>query len=180
MVLKNAIKRNQGKISRSLGKTATGMSYIALGALLSNAGAFVDEEKDKDTKALLEANGINGGYFNFSALRRAITGGDTNYQEGDSTISITWMLPVAPFLLLGSRLAKAKSDKEAEGIVENLQVMVESLGSSMKDFAELPFARTLGILTNSFDSGMDKFNKIFAGGCNRVHTITSQATCTGD
>lgn len=161
--MKNAIAMNQTKISRSLGKTATGMTYIMLGTLLSNAGAFIDEEEDKDVKALLQANGINGGYFNFSALRRSLSGGESKYQAGDSTVSINWMLPVAPFLLLGSRLSKAKSEQEADTILQGLQSAITAMGSSASDFAELPFNRTLGILTSPYYSGMDKFNQVLSG-----------------
>ena len=161
--LANAITQNQTRMSRSLGKTATGASYIALGALLSNLGGFIDEEEDEDVKALLEANGVKGSYFNFTALRRSIFGGDPAYQEGDSTIDIKWMLPVAPFLILGSRLAKAKDEGEADTIMASLQTTVETMGASMSDFAELPFNRTLGILTSPYYSGMDKFNKILSG-----------------
>lgn len=157
----NALKQNQGRISRALGKTATGMTYITLGAVLSNLGAFVAEEDDKDVKNILEAQGIKGGYFNFSALRRSITSGKpSSYQDGDNVLSVNWLLPVAPFLLLGSRIANARDKKEAQDISDKLQVIIEAGGASMQDFAELPFNRTLGILTNSYDSGMDKMNKL--------------------
>jgi len=161
--IQNAIKENQGRISRALGKTSTGATYIALGALLSNLGAFNDEEEDKDVKALLEANGVKGSYFNFSALRRSLFGGKSGYQEGDTTVDIRWMLPVAPFLILGSRLAKAKDEEEQNTILDNFQTAVETMGSSMTDFAELPFNRTLGIVTSPYYSGMDKANQVLAG-----------------
>lgn len=160
----NALKQNQGRISRALGKTATGMTYVTLGAMLSNLGAFVDEEEDKDVKNILEAQGIKGGYFNFSALSRSISSGKpSSYKDGDTVISVNWMLPVAPFLLLGSRFANAKDEKEAQDITDTVQSLLEAGGSSLQDFAELPFNRTLGILTNSYDSGMDKFNKLVGG-----------------
>ena len=157
----NALKQNQGRISRALGKTATGMTYVTLGALLSNLGAFVEEEEDKDVKNILEAQGIKGGYFNFSALRRSITSGTpSSYKDGDTVLSVNWMLPVAPFLLLGSRFANAKDNKEAQDITDTVQSLLEAGGASLQDFAELPFNRTLGILTNSYDSRMDKVNKL--------------------
>ena len=160
----NALKQNQGRISRALGKTATGMTYVTLGALLSNLGAFVEEEEDKNVKNILEAQGIKGGYFNFSALRRSITSGaPSSYKDGDTILSVNWMLPVAPFLLLGSRFANAKDNKEAQDITDTVQSLLEAGGASLQDFAELPFNRTLGILTNSYDSGMDKFNKLVGG-----------------
>lgn len=164
MGFENALKQNQGRISRALGKTATGMTYVTLGAMLSNLGAFVEEEEDKNVKNILEAQGIKGGYFNFSALRRSITSGTpSSYKDGDTVLSVNWMLPVAPFLLLGSRFANAKDSKEAQGITDTVQSLLEAGGSSLQDFAELPFNRTLGILTNSYDSGMDKFNKLVGG-----------------
>lgn len=160
----NALKQNQSRISRALGKTATGMTYVTLGALLSNLGAFVEEEEDKNVKNILEAQGIKGGYFNFSALRRSITSGKpSSYKDGDTVLSVNWMLPVAPFLLLGSRFANAKDNKEAQDITDTVQSLLEAGGASLQDFAELPFNRTLGILTNSYDSGMDKFNKLVGG-----------------
>lgn len=160
----NALKLRQGRVSRALGKTATGMSYVVLGSILSGLGGFVEEEEDKDVKNILEAQGIKGGYFNFSALRRSLTSNKpSSYEDGDTVISVNWMLPVAPFLLLGSRFANAKDDKESEGIADTLQSLIEAGGASMQDFAELPFNRTLGILTNSYDSGMDKANKLVGG-----------------
>ena len=116
----------------------------------------------REARPLLQ--GIKGGYFNFSALRRSITSGTpSGYQDGDNVLSVNWLLPVAPFLLLGSRISNANSETESADISDVVQNIIEAGGASMQDFAELPFNRTLGILTNSYDSGIDKANKLAGG-----------------
>ena len=162
----------QRTISRSLGKQVTGSMLIGVGALLSAGGFITNGEDDEKVKALLEAQGLKGSYINISAIQRALggiigyrnpskplTAVDGSFHNGDSLLSISWATPIAPFLLLGSRLQQARTDGEANGLLSDI---VGASGESVTDFFNMPFSRFTQTLNNPYLDPTQKAAKLVA------------------
>jgi len=159
---KTVIKDNQNKIATMIGRQASGTALVLAGALLSAGGFITSGEDDEKVKALLEAQGLTGSYINTSAFTRVFQSGEEitkssgKYQEGDKLVSFSWALPIAPFFIMGARLQQANSEKEGLDMISTLQ---DTLGQSVGDIFEVPFARTLQTFTDKNMTIGEKFGK---------------------
>lgn len=96
----------QAKAARAAGRSIGTVGLMALGTGLAAMGGIgnTDSEDDDDKKALMKDDGISGLYINLSAFGRFLTGGDKNYQRGDTVIDGDWMeifsLPISMGALL--------------------------------------------------------------------------------
>lgn len=143
------LKDNQRQLSKAIGKQASGLTLTAIGALMGSAGLITNGEDDDKVRKLLEAQGMTGSYLNMGAFKRLLTGQKASgYQNGDTLVSFSWAIPIAPFLLLGARFNQARTAEEGLGM---LGTMYEVFGQSTGDFFEMPFARALNTLFDNKD-----------------------------
>ena len=95
-------------VSRNLGKAATSVGMVALGAALRAIGAIrdFDQEPDEDKKKLLRQKGYTGLMFNVSAIGRP----NHEWEDGDTVIGADWLETVAMPLAIGASAAEAAID----------------------------------------------------------------------
>jgi hypothetical protein len=132
MAMANSIdakgKISQREIALSFGRATTGTGLMAIGALLSSLGLFVQREPDEEKaeSALSRAAGLSQGQLNISAVGRLITGGDTKAKDGDRLVTISFLEPFATMVTAGASVYQALSE-----------------GKTAKETAEITAANTV-------------------------------------
>ena len=119
------------------GLTGTAIAYgfmlLAQSGLLSQAG----DEDDPDVAALNSSEGITGTQLNISATERALSGGSTEWQSGDTLIDLSSIEPLNLLMNLGTEMAKS----EVNPIVSSFNAVPKSF---MDATAELPVMQFIG------------------------------------
>lgn len=91
----------------------------------------VNEPKDKDEKALLQAEGRSGAQINWSALKRGLDGESSEWQDGDIITSLDFLEPFNTQLYLGYELSK--EDSVADMLKAYPFATVKSVFNSLMD-----------------------------------------------
>lgn len=100
----------QRQAASDFGRGLTGVGMIAMFASAAAMGVVkVNDPKDKDEKALLQAEGRSGVQINWSALGRGLTGGSAEWQDGDVISSLDFLEPFNTQLYLGYELSQEDS-----------------------------------------------------------------------
>lgn len=100
----------QRQAASDFGRGLTGVGMIAMFASAAAMGVVkVNDPKDKDEKALLQAEGRSGAQINWSALGRGLTGGSAEWQDGDVISSLDFLEPFNTQLYLGYELSQEDS-----------------------------------------------------------------------
>lgn len=111
---KNIDVVRQRQAASDFGRGVTGTVMIAAFAAAAARGIIkVNSPKDKDEKALIQAEGRNGAQFNWSAFQRSLSGESDGWQDGDIITSFDFLEPFNTQLYLGYELAQGDSVLEA-------------------------------------------------------------------
>ncbi len=122
----------QRQAASDFGRGLTGAGMIAMFASAAAMGAIkVNDPKDKDEKALLQAEGRSGAQINWDALGRGLTGKSAEWQDGDVISSLDFLEPFNTQLYLGYELS------QEDGVLEMLKrypgATVKSVFNSFMD-----------------------------------------------
>lgn len=144
------------------GLTGTAIAYgfmlLAQSGLLSQAG----DEDDPDVAALNSSEGITGTQLNISATERALSGGSTEWQSGDTLIDLSSIEPLNLLMNLGTEMAKS----EGNPIVSSFKAVPKSF---MDATAELPVMQFIGnAATDIIKYGQDPQEVLLQEGTNTV------------
>ena len=144
------------------GLTGTAIAYgfmlLAQSGLLSQAG----DEDDPDVAALNSSEGITGTQLNISATERALSGGSTEWQSGDTLIDLCSIEPLNLLMNLGTEMAKS----EGNPIVSSFNAVPKSF---MDATAELPVMQFIGnAATDIIKYGQDPQEVLLQEGANTV------------
>lgn len=144
------------------GLTGTAIAYgfmlLAQSGLLSQAG----DEDDPDVAALNSSEGITGTQLNISATERALSGGSTEWQSGDTLIGLSSIEPLNLLMNLGTEMAKS----EGNPIVSSFNAVPKSF---MDATAELPVMQFIGnAATDIIKYGQDPQEVLLQEGANTV------------
>lgn len=144
------------------GLTGTAIAYgfmlLAQMGLLSQAG----DEDDPDVAALNASEGITGTQLNLSATERALAGGSTAWQDGDTLIDLSSIEPLNLLMNLGTEMAK----NEGSPIVSSFKSVPESFMSAT---ADLPVMQFIGnAATDIIKYGQDPQDVLLQEGANTV------------
>ena len=100
----------QRQAASDFGRGLTGVGLVSLFTAAAAAGVMkVNDPKDKDEKALLQAEGRSGAQINWSALGRGLTGESTEWQDGDVISTIDFLEPFNTHMYLGYELSQEES-----------------------------------------------------------------------
>ena len=144
------------------GLTGTAIAYgfmlLAQSGLLPQAG----DEDDPDVAALNSSEGITGTQLNISATERALSGGSTEWQSGDTLIDLSSIEPLNLLMNLGTEMAKS----EGNPIVSSFNAVPKSF---MDATAELPVMQFIGnAATDIIKYGQDPQEVLLQEGANTV------------
>ena len=122
----------QRQVASDFGRGLSGVGMIAMFTAAAATGIVkVNEPKDKDEKALLQAEGRSGAQINWSALKRGLDGGSSEWQDGDIITSLDFLEPFNTQLYLGYELSK--EDSVADMLKAYPFATVKSVFNSLMD-----------------------------------------------
>ena len=136
---------------------AAGFMAIAKMGLMRKA----DDEDDEKVAALNRAEGMTGTQFNWSAFQRMLSGGDTQWQNGDTLIDISSIEPLNLLADLGAEMAKSDENP----VISSFKAAPKSLVDAS---SSLPVVQFLG------DVGTD----ILKYGNDPIESISKEAAST--
>jgi hypothetical protein len=136
---------------------AAGFMVIAKMGLMRKA----DDEDDEKVAALNRAEGMTGTQFNWSAFQRMLSGGDTQWQNGDTLIDISSIEPLNLLADLGAEMAKSDENP----VISSFKAAPKSLVDAS---SSLPVVQFLG------DVGTD----ILKYGNDPIESISKEAAST--
>lgn len=128
--------QQQAAAVMSVGRGLAGTTGIALFAglalkgILNVAGADDDDERAFDT-----GEGLSGTQLNLSALERWISGESTEWQDGDTLLSIGFLEPINAQMAMGSMIADSYLE---DGTLSARDVLNASLEGTMQSVIDLP------------------------------------------
>lgn len=129
---KNIDVVRQRQAVSDFGRGVTGTVMIAAFAAAAARGIIkVNSPKDKDEKALIQAEGRNGAQFNWSAFQRSLSGESDGWQNGDIITSFDFLEPFNTQLYLGYELAQG--DSVLEALAKYPDASVQSVLNSFMD-----------------------------------------------
>lgn len=129
---KNIDVVRQRQAVSDFGRGVTGTVMIAAFAAAAARGIIkVNSPKDKDEKALIQAEGRNGAQFNWSAFQRSLSGKSDGWQDGDIITSFDFLEPFNTQLYLGYELAQG--DSVLEALAKYPDASVQSVLNSFMD-----------------------------------------------
>ena len=103
----------QRNAASDFGRGVTGIGMVALFTAAAATGVLrVSNAKDKDEKALAQAEGRSGAQLNWSAMLRGMKGESTDWQTGDAISSLDFLEPFNTQMYLGYELAQDDSVKD--------------------------------------------------------------------
>lgn len=153
--------------AKAVSDTARGLTGTAIAygfMLLAQAGLLrqADDEDDADVAALNSSEGISGTQLNLSAAERALSGGSTAWQNGDTLVDLSSVQPLNLLMNLGTEIAK----EDQNPIVTALNATGDSF---MASTAELPVMQFFGnAATDIIRYGEDPREVLFREGANTV------------
>lgn len=153
--------------AKAVSDTARGLTGTAIAygfMLLAQAGLLrqADDEDDADVAALNSSEGISGTQLNLSAAERALSGGSTAWQNGDTLVDLSSVQPLNLLMNLGTEIAKEYQNP----IVTALNATGDSF---MASTAELPVMQFIGnAATDIIRYGEDPREVLAREGANTV------------
>lgn len=145
---KNIDVVRQRQAVSDFGRGVTGTVMIAAFAAAAARGIIkVNSPKDKDEKALIQAEGRNGAQFNWSAFYRSLSGESDGWQDGDVITSFDFLEPFNTQLYLGYELAQGNSVLEALAKYPDASVQ-----SVLNSFMDTPMMSGLVDITELVDN----------------------------
>lgn len=147
-VLKSGSKatvQDQYKAVSDLSRGVTGAALIGLAAFLAANHIIrsTDDDDNPDEKKLNSAEGVKGIQVNLSAMLRGMTGGSTQWQQGDRLASVDYLQPANSWLALGCFIDSYLSgEKEYDALTASMDAVEAA-------FIDFP---ALGLLDNIVNS----------------------------
>lgn len=143
----NVDVEKQAQVARNFGRGVTGTALLAGFAALAAKGLIVVAGADDDDKEAMEkAQGKTGTQWNLTATLRALNGGSTEWQDGDTLVSIGSLDPINSIMAAGSLLA----DDIAEDGYQLGDLSKASLGGVWQAILDLPAMTSISDLINSY------------------------------
>lgn len=103
----------QRNAASDFGRGVTGIGMVALFTAAAATGVLrVSNAKDKDEKALAQAEGRMGAQLNWNAMLRGLKGESTGWKTGDAISSLDFLEPFNTQMYLGYELAQDDSVKD--------------------------------------------------------------------
>lgn len=126
----------QAQAARNVGRGLTGTGLLAGFTALAAKGLIdVAGADDDDKEALEKAQGRNGTQWNLSATLRAFKGESTEWQDGDTLMSIGFLDPINSIMAAGAMIADAYKE---DGTLTAEEVIDASLSSLIQSVLDLP------------------------------------------
>lgn len=138
----------QAQAARDFGRGISGTALLAGFTALAASGLIdVAGADDEDKEALEKAQGRTGTQWNLSATQRALTGGSSEWQDGDTLMSIGFLDPLNAIMAAGSLLWDAYSEDDDL----SLKDVVTSSGSSLfQAVLDLPAMSAISDLMDAY------------------------------
>lgn len=152
--------QQQAQAVMSLGRGLAGTTGIALFAAMAVKGILkVAGADDKDEKAFDTGENVSGTQFNLSALERWIDGESTDWQDGDTLISISFLEPINAQMAMGAMIADSYIE---DGTITARDVMNASIRGTMQSIIELPAMDSIQQLQDAwlYSSGEDVTERV--------------------
>ena len=138
----------QAQAVREIGRSVTGTTLIGVFAGLAAKGVIsVAGADDEDKERLESAEGKTGTQLNLSALERMISGESTEWEQGDTLMSIGFLDPLNGLMTAGSLIA---DDLEENGKLSAKGLATASISGVVEALLELPAMSQINDLINSF------------------------------
>lgn len=147
----NLTAAQQAQAVKDIGRGITGSSLIAAATALALKGVIHvvgpgGEEESKDKAASDKAKGLSGTQLNVSAMIRAAEGGSTEWQDGDTLMSIGFLDPINAQLTTGALIAEDIQRGEAD-----FGTMVQdSFTGTLQSLLDLPVMQTFQEVANAY------------------------------
>lgn len=138
----------QAQAARNFGRGVTGTGLLAGFAALAAKGLIdVAGADDKDKEALEKAQGRTGTQWNLSATMRAFNGESTEWQDGDTLMSIGFLDPINSIMAASALISDAYAEDNNLTIGEIANASFSSLVQSILD---LPAMSSISSLIDAY------------------------------
>lgn len=145
----NVDPATQAQAARNFGRGVTGTALLAGVATLAVKGLIdVAGDDDKDKEALEKAQGKTGTQLNLSATLRFLDGGDAEWKDGDTIVSIGFLDPINSIMAAASLIA---DEYEADEKVGFLDVLGSSFGGIWQSILDLPVMTSVSDLITTYE-----------------------------
>ena len=134
---------------KNIGRSITGTGAITLGYVLAKNNIITGKrDSDKDIANLDQQEGVGPFSFNFTALKRFLSGGSTSPQEGDVVANYDWMQPAAISLSMGANMA-INGGKNIDNFLSDA---IESVGDAANTITEQPVLKGIRDFAGNLDT----------------------------
>lgn len=138
----------QAKAARNIGRGLNGTGLLALFAAAAAKGLIkVAGADDKDKEALEKAQGKTGTQWNLSATMRGLNGESTEWQDGDTLMSIGFLDPINSIMAAGSFIADAYKE---DGTLTAEDVADASFSALFQSVLDLPAMSSISDLSDAY------------------------------
>lgn len=153
----------QRNAASDFGRGVTGTGMIALFTAAAATGALkVSNAKDKDEKALAQAEGRSGAQLNWSAMLRGMKGESTDWQDGDAISSLDFLEPFNTMMYLGYELAQ--EDSVTDMVKAYPTAAFNSVLNSVNDSPMMTGLTEIGDLISDVSEAETMTDKVYEAG----------------
>ena len=145
----NLTAAQQAKAVQGVGRALTGSGMIAIAAAGALRGwlKVTGDDEDKNKDALGKTHGLDGTQLNISAALRDLRGESTEWQNGDTLLSIGFLDPLNAQLTTGALIA---DDIRSEASVTAGRVLGNSLSGALQSVLDTPVMSTMQDVVNNY------------------------------
>ena len=145
----NLTAAQQAKAVQGVGRALTGSGMIAIAAAGAIRGwlKVTGDDEDKNKDALGKTHGLDGTQLNISAALRDLRGESTEWQNGDTLLSIGFLDPLNAQLTTGALIA---DDIRSEAGVTAGRVLGNSLSGALQSVLDTPVMSTMQDVVNNY------------------------------
>lgn len=145
----NLTAAQQAKAVQGVGRALTGSGMIAIAAAGALRGwlKVTGDDEDKNKDALGKTHGLDGTQLNISAALRDLRGESTEWQNGDTLLSIGFLDPLNAQLTTGALIA---DDIRSESGVTAGRVLGNSLSGALQSVLDTPVMSTMQDVVNNY------------------------------
>nr|DAF74962.1 MAG TPA: hypothetical protein [Caudoviricetes sp.] len=145
----NLTAAQQAKAVQGVGRALTGSGMIAIAAAGALRGwlKVTGDDEDKNKDALGKTHGLDGTQLNISAALRDLRGESTEWQNGDTLLSIGFLDPLNAQLTTGALIA---DDIRSEAGVTAGRVLGNSLSGALQSVLDTPVMSAMQDVVNNY------------------------------
>ena len=146
----NLTAAQQAKAVQGVGRALTGSGMIAIAAAGALRGwlKVTGDDEDKNKDALGKTHGLDGTQLNISAALRDLRGESTEWQHGDTLLSIGFLDPLNAQLTTGALIA---DDIRSEDGMTAGRVLGNSLSGALQSVLDTPVMSTFQDVASSYE-----------------------------